>query len=216
MTTGEKSIVITTEDLDMEQPQTPSVERIVIRANELSTDRAQPSYQPAKANRPVVSEFPIGSPGEWQAQNTNRVATMKYAGFWVRVGAALIDGVITLILSWIVGFGIGFIIGFTMGTGDNAMAIIIIQSTVAGIICTWLYFALLESSKKQATFGKRAFDLYVTDERGQRIGFGRATGRYFGKIISSVILCIGYIMVAFTARKQGLHDKMAGTLVLKR
>ncbi len=66
----------------------------------------------------------------------------------------------------------------------------------------------------QATPGKKVVGVRVTDERGARIGFGRATGRYFAKILSSLILCIGYIMVAFTRRRQGLHDLMAGTLVV--
>ena len=79
----------------------------------------------------------------------------------------------------------------------------------------WIYEAAMESSSRQATLGKMAVGLKVTDEQGQRISFGRATGRYFSKIISSMILFIGYIMVGFTARKQGLHDMIAGTLVTR-
>ncbi|MBU6289830.1 MAG: RDD family protein [Chloroflexi bacterium] len=56
----------------------------------------------------------------------------------------------------------------------------------------------------------------VVDDRGNPISFGRATGRYFGKIVSALILLIGLFMAAFTARKQALHDMMAGTLVVKR
>ena len=62
---------------------------------------------------------------------------------------------------------------------------------------------------------KKALGLSVTDLSGNRIGFGRATGRYFAKILSGLILLIGFIMVAFTQRKQGLHDMLAGTLVYK-
>ena len=79
----------------------------------------------------------------------------------------------------------------------------------------WLYSAVLESSTWQATVGKKAMSLVVTDSAGQRIGFGRATGRYFGKFISSLILGIGFLMVGWTRRKQGLHDMMASTLVYK-
>ena len=67
----------------------------------------------------------------------------------------------------------------------------------------------------QATLGKKAMGLIVTNEHGARIGFGRATGRYFGKILSALILLVGYIMAAFTERKQALHDMIASTLVLK-
>jgi uncharacterized RDD family membrane protein YckC len=61
-----------------------------------------------------------------------------------------------------------------------------------------------------------ALGIKVTDLSGERIGFGKATGRYFGKIISGLILLIGYIMVAFTEKKQGLHDMMAGCLVVSK
>ena len=71
-------------------------------------------------------------------------------------------------------------------------------------------------SAKQATLGKMAVGIYVTNERGERIGFGRATARYVASILSALILGIGYLMVAFTDRKQGLHDMIAGTLVFKR
>jgi len=78
---------------------------------------------------------------------------------------------------------------------------------------SWLYEALLESSSYQATLGKMIFGMKVTDLNGHRISFGRATGRHFAKWLSTMILCIGYIMVGFTERKQGLHDLLAGTLV---
>ena len=57
--------------------------------------------------------------------------------------------------------------------------------------------------------------IIVTDLEGRRIGFGKATGRHFAKILSALILGIGFLMVAFTQRKQGLHDILAGTLVVK-
>jgi uncharacterized RDD family membrane protein YckC len=79
----------------------------------------------------------------------------------------------------------------------------------------WLYYALMESSKNQATVGKLALGLKVTDEKGKRISFGRASGRFFAKILSSIILGIGFLMIAFTEKKQGLHDEIAGCLVVK-
>ena len=87
--------------------------------------------------------------------------------------------------------------------------------TILSIVLSWLYSALLESSARGATLGKMVMGARVTDLSGGRISFGRATGRYFAKIISGMILAIGFIMVAFTARKQGLHDMIAGTLVEK-
>jgi uncharacterized RDD family membrane protein YckC len=84
------------------------------------------------------------------------------------------------------------------------------------IVGQWLYYALMESSSRQATLGKLAIGIVVTDLGGNRISFGRATGRYFGKILSGMIMCIGYIMAGFTERKQALHDIMASCLVVLR
>jgi len=83
------------------------------------------------------------------------------------------------------------------------------------LIGAWLYEALLTCSSWQGTIGKKVLRLKVTDEAGNRIGFGRSTGRFFAKIISVMIMYIGYIMVGFTDRKRGLHDMIAGTLVMK-
>jgi uncharacterized RDD family membrane protein YckC len=83
-------------------------------------------------------------------------------------------------------------------------------------ILHWLYFALMESSTWQATLGKKALGLEVTDLEGKRIGFGRASGRFFGKILSVLILWIGFIMAGFTEKKQALHDMLAGTLVIRK
>ena len=79
----------------------------------------------------------------------------------------------------------------------------------------WLYFSLLESSANQATVGKIVCGLKVTDLDGRRISFGRATARYFAKILSGLILLIGFAMVGWTTQKRGLHDFIAGTLVLR-
>jgi uncharacterized RDD family membrane protein YckC len=83
------------------------------------------------------------------------------------------------------------------------------------ILGNWLYYSLMESSSRQATLGKMAVGIKVTDMNGQRISFLNATGRYFGKIISGAVFMIGYIMIIFTEKKQGLHDIMAGTLVVR-
>ena len=100
-------------------------------------------------------------------------------------------------------------------TGEIEVQYFTIYNAVSFLV-NWLYFALLESSTRQATLGKQALGLYVTDTEGQRLSFVKATLRYFGKIISSLTIGIGYIMAAFTARKQALHDFIAGTLVLRK
>jgi uncharacterized RDD family membrane protein YckC len=85
---------------------------------------------------------------------------------------------------------------------------------VAATVVQWLYHATLNSSPRQATLGKMALGLIVTDEAGQRLSFGRATGRFFASLLSQLTLGIGYLMVIWTRRKQALHDKVAGTLVV--
>ena len=85
--------------------------------------------------------------------------------------------------------------------------------TVINFVFGWLHFSIMESSPTQATLGKIAIGIVVTDRHGNRVSFGRATGRHFGKIISGIIFGIGYLMIAFTGKKQGLHDIMADTLV---
>jgi len=84
------------------------------------------------------------------------------------------------------------------------------------VILQWLYFASMESSERQATFGKSALGLRVANSEGQRLSFAHATGRFFAKIVSGLVpFGIGYIMAGFTAKKQALHDFIAGTLVLR-
>lgn len=139
-------------------------------------------------------------------------STSIYGGFWLRVAAVIIDAVIT----GVAGFMIGAVVGLVGGAAGLGTAELQIFSQVLGILIGWLYNAILESSPLQGTLGKLVLGLKVTDLNGNRIGFGRATGRYFAKILSGCALLIGYIMVAFTARKQGLHDMIAGTLVVRK
>jgi len=142
-------------------------------------------------------------------------AVQTYAGFWWRFLAYLID----TMLSACVFFPMGFILGVVIvasGEKPNSPSMIAARLGLNGfsLLVTWLYAALCESSSWQGTVGKKVLGIRVTDLNGQRINFGKATGRHFGKILSAMILGIGFIMIAFTEQKQGLHDIMAGTLVL--
>lgn len=134
---------------------------------------------------------------------------MNYAGFWKRFAAAFIDGIITGIGGAIIEFfGITMVAG---GTEDPEGL-----GNILRFFLMWFYCSVLESSPTQGTLGKMALGIKVTDLSGNRVSFGKATGRYFGKIISALILFIGFIMVAFTKKKQGLHDMMAGCLVVNK
>jgi uncharacterized RDD family membrane protein YckC len=162
-------------------------------------------------------------------------AALPYAGFWLRFAAALVDGVILGIPFWLImvalifmfgGFGI-MIHRIPQGSPPTdpreviALLAPFFMAFFLGwlifMIMQWLYFAGMESSARQATFGKSVMSLRVTNNDGQRISFGHATGRFFAKIVSGMVpLAIGYIMAGFTEKKQALHDLIAGTLVLKK
>ncbi|MDP4160359.1 MAG: RDD family protein, partial [Bacillota bacterium] len=119
-----------------------------------------------------------------------------YANFWKRLLAYLLDEAIystVLIL---------LAVPFWLAAAFGGWQLLVLLNIIVG----WLYFALMESSTKQATLGKLALGIMVTDLVGQRISFGVATGRYFGKVLSGVALCAGFLMAAFTERKQALHD----------
>lgn len=132
-------------------------------------------------------------------------APVVYGGFWLRFVASILDGLVIGLLVLPINL---LILAVFKGEDwpDNSVQILI----------SWLYFAFMESSARQATLGKMALGLVVTDEQGERISFGRATGRHFGKVLSYLTLSIGFIMAGFTRRKQALHDKLAGCLVVKK
>ncbi len=138
---------------------------------------------------------------------------MKYAGFWKRFAAVIIDGIILNVGGFIVGLLFGIIL---VAGRVNDPQVIEIAGRMLGIAIGWIYFAMMESSSTQATLGKMALGIKVVDYNGSQISFGRATGRHFSKIISAIILLFGFIMVAFTEKKQGLHDMMAKCLVVNK
>ncbi|MDH3708556.1 MAG: RDD family protein [Cyclobacteriaceae bacterium] len=159
--------------------------------------------------------------------NNPESTPVEYAGFLMRLLAYFIDAII---LSFALGI-FWVILMAVLGVGTDAFAdfddpenfaaemmagSLIFAASIGSVVVVWLYYALMESGKNQATLGKMVLNLKVTDMNGGPISFGRATGRYFGKIISGAILYIGYIMIAFTDKQQGLHDMIANCLVVKK
>jgi uncharacterized RDD family membrane protein YckC len=133
--------------------------------------------------------------------SSNARQSKTYAGFWRRFFAYLID---YLILTT------GLVL-ISIGLGRSGALLFLPLSLIGG----WLYYALMESSRYQATLGKMALGIKVTTLGGERIGFGQASGRFFGKVVSGLTLGVGYLMAAFTEKRQALHDKMASTLVVR-
>ena len=137
----------------------------------------------------------------------------EYAGFWIRVLAFVID---MILWSIICGILAALIIEPLKLVNLFTSQVIDLIAYFGALLIYWVYFAIFESSKWQATPGKKLLGLKVTDLDSERIGFGRANARNLLKIPSFVIFYIGVIMVAFTRYSQGLHDLVAKTLVVKK
>ena len=182
-----------------------------------------PSAVPTAASQPtaslnVASSNPASaySPQATAHQAITPVAGVGHGGFWIRVVAFIIDAIILRVVVAPVGMIFGGLGMAGMMSGIPHVGLHILGGGITIILVifgSWLYEAFMESSSYQATLGKMIFGMKVTDLNGNRISFERATGRHFAKWLSAMILGIGYIMVGFTERKQGLHDLLAGTLV---
>ena len=185
-------------------------------------------FPPPEGALPILNEPRGGGPPAFTpvayAPPYGRMPTVQYAGFWLRVVAYFVD---TLVLAPIglIGFAIlgGTIfanLGKLQGDPDPAVIMSLVGAyalTIFISLCgAWLYHAFMESSRHEGTLGKKAMGLRVTDENGNRISFARASGRFFGKMITGMTVGIGYAMAGFTERRQCLHDMIAGCLVVKK
>lgn len=168
----------------------------------------------------------------------------QYAGFWRRVAASLVDSIFIAVLvvietepsfgwnpippvvsladSACPGIALCALLVLLAKTqpselflAQGILARIFLSTFLLPTITSWLYRAVMECSPRQATLGKMLLKIQVTDCAGHRVSFGRATARHFSKIISTMLLLIGFLMVAWTKKKQALHDKIAGCLVVR-
>ena len=129
---------------------------------------------------------------------------LDYAGFWIRVIATIIDGLLLQIIQVV----LSYLIYGTYHFGNEPL-----ELTLLGMLIGLAYAVSMQASSLQATVGKMACGIRVGDENGNQISAMNALGRYFAQILSVITLCIGYLMVAWDDKKQGLHDKLAGTYV---
>ena len=144
---------------------------------------------------------------------------VEYAGFWMRLGAYLIDGIILGAVGWVIGSIIGLIIELAaMGGGEESYFTILLASTaiinIIGFIIGVAYCVGFWTWRGQ-TPGKIALGIKIIRTDGSPVGFGRSLLRYVGYIISAITLLIGYLWIAFDGRKQGVHDKIADTYVIR-
>jgi len=135
---------------------------------------------------------------------------VEYAGFWIRLGAYILDGIILNIISFILGFILGFGLAFSSASLDAISA----MSYVFGIILGLVYYVGFWTWWGQ-TPGKMAVRIKIVRTNGAPIGVGGSIVRYIGYFVSSIILLIGFLWIAFDRRKQGIHDKIADTYVVK-
>jgi len=197
-----------------------------------SATTAPINANPMNATPTPVSAAPMAAtPGVYVAPPAAfaQVSVSPYAGFWLRLVAYIIDGIILDIVIGVpliaILVGSGVLAGLSAAGNDQspqaAIAMLFsgffLIAILIALVVIWLYSAYLESSVWKATVGKKALGLIVTDLEGQRLTFGRATGRFFAKVVSGFIpFAIGFIMAGFTEKKQALHDMIAGTLVLRK
>ena len=141
--------------------------------------------------------------------NEGNESQFVYVGFWKRVLAALLDG----LFLWIV-FAIIEAVFDVLGMVFPSWIVNPVNELITmGLMI--LYFPILESGKRQATIGKQFLDIKVINQNGERLSFLHAFGRYLAKVLSYSIAFIGFIMVAFADKKQGLHDMICKTYVVE-
>jgi uncharacterized RDD family membrane protein YckC len=171
-----------------------------------------PPPPPAEFSPYAPPAAPLTAPPTYLAPMFGATTAVDYASFGSRFVALLVDQILVTIVS----LALIFFIGMAIAAGGEALAGFQWIMNFASLPVGWLYYAGLESSSQMGTLGKRMLGLKVTDLEGQRIGFGRATGRHFGKILSSLILGLGFLMMIWDERKQTLHDRMADCLVVRQ
>jgi uncharacterized RDD family membrane protein YckC len=187
----------------------------VITVPGASTEEKRPvesEATPPPASGIKVQPAQISTQAPPAAAGVGAPGIFAYAGFWRRLVAIIIDWLVLTVVGTIIGLAFGLV----LISGDVSAQLGHTIANVLGITIGWLYFALMESSVKQATLGKMALGLMVTDLNGGRISFARATGRHFAKIISALLLFLGFLMAGFTQRKQALHDMIASCLVIRQ
>jgi uncharacterized RDD family membrane protein YckC len=162
----------------------------------------EPGEEPETGGEPFRLEaggFSEGARGE------------EAAGFWRRTGAFAVDAPLAVAGGLLGGAAVEAAHAALPETAPAPGLFVLL----AEIVVPWLYFAVLESSTEQATPGKTALALRVTDRGGNRVSFARATGRHFAKALSAAVFGLGFVMAGVTSSKQGLHDVIAGCLVVK-
>jgi uncharacterized RDD family membrane protein YckC len=188
----------------------------------IADEPAAPAGPPPLATTGAADTNPYRAPESLSEEGFVGSTDVVYAGFWRRWAALFLDQIILGIPLSLVYFMIMMAFGLSgaITGGPEPQIGAILGMEFLFYLIWWgvglFYFAGLESSEAQATFGKRALGIKVTDADGGRLSFKHAMGRWFAAALSYVSLYIGFIMAGFTQRKQALHDIVAGTLVVDK
>jgi len=173
-----------------------------------------------------IPATPIATPEEDEGSDVG-----IYAGLGRRIVAFIVDLILILLLDAVTVAFLGLFRGLqnlyffavrhasvdsltTEGTSAALFGSIIAAYGIVIIVIPWLYYAGFESSRSQATPGKLLMRIVVTDLDGNKPSFARVTLRHFAKFISTLVIFLGFLMIGLTSKRQGLHDKIAGCLVL--
>ena len=167
----------------------------------------------AAGNVPPAMWLPVPTMTIQMAGVPGGLLAARYAGFWLRLAAWVIDVVCIVGLLIVALFCYGVVVAIASG-GQVASASVALLFNLLALVVPWLYYTIAESSPQQATPGKLLVGLRVVSDAGTRISFGRANGRFWAKQVSGLTFGIGYLVCAFTDRKQALHDWIAGCCVV--
>ena len=149
-----------------------------------------------------LSGGPTYAPGGYYPLPGAEVTAVEYMGFWIRVPAALIDGILLAVVN--------FLVGLALGTGDNPFGVIV------NLAITWTYHVAFVATKGQ-TIGKMLLGIQVVDSRGNIPGIGAVLLREtVGKFLSTIAVFIGYLWVVWDKEKRGWHDHIGGTYVVRK
>lgn len=189
------------------------VESWALALGMISSSEPKPEFPPPvppqyREDTIFLPQSPTRSPVVPTPRGSTQSQPIKYASFWQRFAAALIDGIILIIFYFVI-----FVI-FVMASTGSSDEVLNIIAILLWVVLNWLYCAFMESSHNQGTVGKMALGIVVTDLNKNKISFIKATIRHLGKFISLSV--IGYLMVLFTEEKQAFHDMMSGCFVVNK
>jgi len=142
---------------------------------------------------------------------------MRYAGIWRRLAAAIIDTVMLAFMLFAVSIvAVVFLVALPLRGQVLQTGLFRLAAAALALLIAWAYSAGFECSAGQGTIGKATLGVAGCDAEGQRIGFGRASLRFVGKLLTCLTLGAGFVLIAFDRRKRGLDDRLAGTVVIQR